>query len=43
MKGGDGAVVADPDIGSVGAAAEGFGGKGDRRRDVRQKGSEFAV
>lgn len=43
MESGDGAVIADPDVGSVGAVAEGFGGEGDGSRDVWQKWREFAV
>lgn len=43
MESGDGAVIADPDVGSVGAVTEGFGGEGDGSRDVWQKWREFAV
>lgn len=43
MEGRDRAVVTDPDVSSVRVVTEGFGGKGDRSRNVRQKRGEFAV
>lgn len=43
MEGRDRAVVADPDVSSVGVVTEGFRGEGDRRRNVRQESGEFAV
>lgn len=43
MEGRDRAIVANPDVSSVGAVTEGFRGEGDRRRNVRQERREFAV
>lgn len=43
MEGRDRAVIANPDVSSVGVMTEGFRGEGDRRRNVRQERGEFAV
>lgn len=43
MEGRYRAIIANPDVSSVGVVTEGFRGEGDRRRNVRQERREFAV
>jgi hypothetical protein len=40
---GNGAIVADPDVGGVRITTESFSGEGDRWGDVRKKRGEFAM